>query len=139
MKINFGIEKFPKWSLFTFLGNALFNSEDGYQAYLIFQPWYRYFKTVTNTNYILSWKSRGLSTESIKPPTTSDNSLTPELSYYDYNTREKFTGSCLKQPRITYTYKKVVNIYIVYELEASTSHIDDPTLKKLFIWCSYVN
>ena len=107
----------------------MFNSEDGYQAYLIFQPWYRYFKTVTNTNYILSWKSRGLSTESIKPPTTSDNSRTPELSYYDYNTRVKYTGSCLKQPRITYTYKKVVNIYIVYELEASTSHIDDPTLK----------
>ena len=33
----------------------LFNNEDGFQAYLIFQPVYRYFKTVTNTNYILSW------------------------------------------------------------------------------------
>ena len=86
------------------MGNALFNSEGGYQAYLIFQPWYRYFKTVTNTNYILSWKSRGLLyTESIKPSATSDNSLTPELSYYDYNTWVKFTGNCLKQPRITYT------------------------------------
>ena len=55
----------------------MFNSEDGSQAYLIFQPLYRYFKTITNTNYILSWKSKGLSTDSIKPPTTSDNSLTP--------------------------------------------------------------
>ena len=35
----------------------------------------------------------------------------------------------MKQPKITYTLKKVVNIYIVYELGASTSHIDDPTLK----------
>ena len=52
-----------------------------------------YFKTVTNTNYILLWKSRGLSTESIKPPTTSDNSLTPELNYYDYNIRAKLTES----------------------------------------------
>ena len=91
----------------------MFNIENGSQAYRIFQPLYRYFKTVTNTNYISSWKSKGLSAESIKPPTTSDNSLTPALSYYDYNIRVKFTGSCLKQPKITYTHKKVVNIYIV--------------------------
>ena len=82
------------------------NSEDGSQAYLIFQALYTYFKTITDTNYILSWKSRGLSAESIKPPTTSNNSLNPESSYYDYNIRVKFTGSCLKQPKITYTHKK---------------------------------
>ena len=35
----------------------------------------------------------------------------------------------MKQPKITYTHKKLVNICIVYELGASTSHIDDPTLK----------
>ena len=63
---------------------------------------YRYFKTVTNTNYISSWKSRGLSAESIKPSTTSYNRLTPELSYVDYRIRVKFTGSCLEQPKITY-------------------------------------
>ena len=28
-----------------------------------------------------------------------------------------------------YTHKKVLNIYIVYELAGSSSHIDDPTLK----------
>ena len=61
----------------------MFDGEDGYQAYLIFQPVYRYFKMITNTNYISSWKSKGLSGESIKPPTTSDNSLTP-ASYYAY-------------------------------------------------------
>ena len=82
----------------------VFNSEDGSQAYLIFQPIYRYFKTVTNTNYILSWKSKGLSAESIKAPTTSDNSLNPELSYYEYRIRLKFTGSCLKQSKITYIH-----------------------------------
>ena len=107
----------------------VFNSEDGSQAYLIFQPIYRYFKTVTNTNYILSWKSKGLSAESIKASTTSDNSLNPELSYYEYRIRLKFTGSCLKQSKITYTHEKAVNIYIVYELGASSSHIDDPALK----------
>ena len=82
---------------------------------------------ITNTNYISSLKSKGLSAESIKPPTTSDNSLTPELNYADYRIRVKFTGSCLKQSLITYTHKKVINIYIVYQLGASTYHIDDPT------------
>ena len=51
----------------------MLNSEDGPQAYLIFQPLYRYFKKMANTNYVLSWTSKGLSAESIKPPT--DNSL----------------------------------------------------------------
>ena len=41
----------------------------------------------------------------------------------------KFTGSCLKQPKFTYTHKTRVNIYIVYELGASTTHDNDPTLK----------
>ena len=43
---------------------------------------YRYFKMITNTDYISSWKYKGLSAESVKSPTTSDNSLTPALSYY---------------------------------------------------------
>ena len=86
--------------------------------------------TITNTSYVSSWKSKGLSTESIKPPTTSDNSLTPELNYYGTKTRVKFTGSCLKQSNISNTHVKVVNIYIVYERGASSSHVNDPTLKK---------
>ena len=84
---------------------------------------------ITNTNYVSSWKSKRLSTESIKLPTISDNCLTPELSYYGTKTRVKFTGSCLKQWKISYTHGKVVNIYIVYELGASSSHNNDPTLK----------
>ena len=43
--------------------------------------------------------------------------------------RVQFIGDCLKQSKITYTHKKVVNIYIVYRLSASSSHSDDPTLK----------
>ena len=98
-----------------FIGKSHFE-EDGAQNYLVFQPMYRYFKMITNTDYISSWKSKGLSAESIKPPTTSDNSLTLVLNYYGNKIRAKFTGSCLKQPNISYTYGKVVNIYIVYEL-----------------------
>ena len=71
---------------------------------------YRHFKMITNTNSVSLWKFKGLSGESIKTPTTSDNSLTPELSYYGTKTRVKFTGSCLKQPKISYNHGKVVNI-----------------------------
>ena len=90
---------------------------------------YRHFKMFTNTDYFSSWKSKGLSAESIKPPNSSDNSLTLVLNYYGTKTRVKFNGSCLKQPKTSYTHGKVVNIYIVYELGASSSHDDDPTLK----------
>ena len=35
----------------------------------------------------------------------------------------------MRQPNVSYTHGKVVNIYIVYEFGASSSHINDPTLK----------
>ena len=38
-------------------GNILFYRGDGIQAYLIFQPVCKYFKFITSTNYISSWKS----------------------------------------------------------------------------------
>ena len=124
------LNKLKTFDFSYFIGKSLFD-EDGTQNCLVFQPIIRYFKlnTSTNTDYISSWKSKGLSAESIKPSTTSDNSLTPELNYYGTKTRVKFTGSCLKQPKISYTHGKVVNIYIVYELGASGSHDNDPTLK----------
>ena len=111
-----------------FIGKNHFGEVD-IQNYLVFQPMYRYFKMNTNTDFISSWKSKGLSAESIKPPITSDNSLTPALNYYGTKTRVKCAGSCLKQSKISYNHGKVLNIYIVYELGASRSHINDPTLK----------
>ena len=48
------------------------------------------------TNFISEWISKGLSTESIKPPTTSNNSLAPEINNYSTKTRVKFNGSCLQ-------------------------------------------
>ena len=92
----------------------------------------KYFKLNSILGFIdrvLSWQSKGLSNKSIKPPTTSDNSLTPELNYYGTKIKIKFTGSCLKQSDHIFTQKKIVNIYIVYELAASNSHDSDPTMK----------
>ena len=119
-----------------FIGKSHFE-EDGTQNCLVFQLRNRYFKVIPNTDYVSSWKSKGLSAETIKPPTTSDNSLTPVVSYYGTKTRVKFIGSCLKQPKISCTHGKIVKIYIVYESGASSSHDNDPRVKNCFIWCSY--
>ena len=87
------------------------------------------FQKYCNTDYISNWKLKGLSDEIIKPPTTSDNSLSFLLSFTDDKTREKFDGGCLKQDKITFTHGKTVNIYIVYEINLSNYlHSNDPTL-----------
>ena len=103
--------------------------EDCVQNYLVFQPMYRYFKT--NDSYqILSWTSKGLSNESITPPSAANNFLTPLLNCLGTKTRVKFSGSCLKQDKVTYTHEKIVNIYIVYEInKKGNTIINDPTLE----------
>ena len=126
------LNKLKTFDSSQFIGKSHFE-EDGTQNYLAFQPINRYFKVITNTDYVSSRKSKGLSAATIKPPTTSDNSLTPSITYYGTKTRVKFTGSCLKQPKISYTHEKVVNIYIVYKIGASSSHDNYPTLKNCLI------
>ena len=109
--------------LSCYRGKQYFDEGRGKQNYLIFLPISRYFRlnsVASTAGYVLSWQSKGLSNESIRPPTTSDNSLTPELNYYGTKTRVKFTKRCLKQSDHIYTHTKVVNTYIVYELGASS-------------------
>ena len=112
-----------------FFGKSLFE-EDGTQNYFVFQSLNKYFKLITNTLSILSWQSKGLSTENIYHPTTS---LSPSIIYVRNKIRVKFTGSCLKQSnRLTYTYGKALNIYMVYKLGGSSSNNNDPELNCLF-------
>ena len=67
--------------------------------------------------YVSSWKSKGLSSESHTPRTTSDNNLTPVLNYYDGpKIKVSFDRSCLKQDKVTFNHGKIVNIYIVYKI-----------------------
>ena len=121
------LKKLKTFDLDYFIGKSHFK-EDGNQNYLVFKPIVRYFKVITSTDYISSWKSKGLSAETIKP--LSDNSLAPALNYYDdLKVGVKFTGSCLKQLKFTYIHKTIVNIHIVYELGASTSNDNDSILK----------
>ena len=62
-------------------------------------------------------KSKGISDKSIKPPSTSDNSLNPGMTYIaGAKTQVKFDGSSLKQDRVTITPKTIINFYIVHEV-----------------------
>ena len=54
----------------------------------------KYLKTSGSSNYVLSWTSKGLSNESIKPPSATNYFLTPTLNYWGLKTRIKFHGSC---------------------------------------------
>ena len=51
-----------------------FSEEDASQNHLVFQPVLQYFKLITN-DIVMIWKAKGLSDESIKPPTRAGNSL----------------------------------------------------------------
>ena len=90
----------------------------------------RHFKTVSNTNnHILSWKSKRWSDESIKPPSTSTNILNLSLNYFVIKTRLEFKESCLKQDKISFNHGKIVNIYIVYEINKNFNISSYPTLE----------
>ena len=72
---------------------------------------------MTDSSYhVSSWTSKGLSNESITPPSAANNFLTPSLNYLGTKIRVRFSGSCLKQHKVTYTQGNIVNIYIVYEI-----------------------
>ena len=43
--------------------------------------------------------------------------LIQKVSYYSSKARLEFRGSCLKQDKSTFNHGKIVNIYIVYELD----------------------
>ena len=80
---------------------------------------YRYFKRIAGVgsgNYIYLWKSKGLSDKRLDSATASNYIITPELNFYGAKTRVEFNGSCLKQDKVTYNHGKIVNIYIVYEI-----------------------
>ena len=125
------LKKLKTFDSSYFIGKSHFE-EDGTQNYLVFQPMYRYFKIIAgvgNGSYIYYWKSKGLPQEIINSIKTPNHSITPNLDYYGTKTRVEFNGSCLKQDIVTFNHKKVVNIYIVYEISKSINISDYPILE----------
>ena len=65
-----------------------------------------------------------MSDEVIKYQTINNNSLAPKLEYIEKNMLAKFNGSCLiKQNKFTFN-KKILNIYIVYDLDSDLNNFD---------------
>ena len=89
MLVENELKKLKAFHLSYFIGKSHLE-EDGTQSYLVFQPLNKYFKIITNTKYISSWQSKGLSDETIKPSATSDYKLNPKLSYFGTKTRLDF-------------------------------------------------
>ena len=89
---------------------------------------YKFLKRIKpNDSHIMLWKSKGLSDESIKTPTTTNNVLSPLLNYYGNKIRVKLNGSRLKQDKVTFAHRTVVNTYIVYELSKRLNISSYPT------------
>ena len=82
------------------------------------------------TYTIVAQESKGLSNEKMKPPTTSNNSLSPNLKQYNSKIRVKYKGSYLKQSKVTFTPNNVVNLLAAYELDRCSQNLNpDFTLK----------
>ena len=97
---------------------------------------YRYFKCVSgfrSGNCIQFQKSKELSDENTTAPTTSDNKLNPELSFFGNKKRVKFNGRCSKQDKITYDHHKVVKICIVYQISTKNNISDYLTLEDYLV------
>ena len=69
-----------------------------------------------------------MSNEVIKP---SNNTPAPEVKFTGKKMYVKFSGSCLKQDKITFNHGKAVNVYLVCDLKSNLNNFDS-ILKNLF-------
>ena len=81
-------------------------------------------------------KSKRLSDESIKPSSTSNKTLNPSVNYVGTKARVEFNRDSLKQDKISFDNGKIVNIYIVYEIDRSVDIVDISSYPTLDVWCS---
>ena len=61
--------------------------------------------------------------------TASKYKIIAKLSFYGTKTKVEFSGSCLKQDKVTYHHGKIVSTYIVYEINKRYSISSYPKLE----------
>ena len=126
------LKKLKTFDFSYFHGKNYFD-EDGNQNYYIFQPISKYLKVsnVSDINYILSWKHRGLNDIKIEFIKTNNYLLNPRMDNYDTNKiRIEFGESFLNRFPATILHGNIVNIYIVYKITSGYEDINYPTLEK---------
>ena len=119
------MKKLKTFDLGYFIEKSHFD-EDGTQYYLVFQPILEYF--TLNSDWITKWKSKKVSKKSLEVVSKTDNTLTLLFNYYEDKVRLRFTGSVLQQKTVTYSHKKVLNLYVVYEITNFHGVENYPTL-----------
>ena len=116
----------------AFFGGKSHFEEGGAQNYLVFQPMYKYFKRLQLLVVVIIYTFGNLKVCLMKClillPPASNQKITPELSFYGTETRVEFNGSCLKEDKVTYNHRKIVNIYIVYGVSQNYNISSYPTL-----------
>ena len=99
--------------------------EGSNQNYYIFQPISKYLKVsnVSDINYILSWKCRGLNDIKIESIKTNNYLLNPYIDTYNTS---KIRIKFLNRFPLTILHGDIVNIYIVYEI---SDYYSDPIIQ----------
>ena len=100
---------------FSILNGAKYFSSGIFQNCLVFIPAKKYVKYFSGTTRIESWKSNGMSEESIKNITKSDSNFAPTFVDHYLVQDMNFNGQCLIKNNISIP-KKVINLYISYTL-----------------------
>ena len=109
-----------------FIGRNYFEN-DGTQNYLVFQPINKYLKFNPRTGLLSEWEFKRLSDRIIKP---LDTSVAPRAGFENDGKRYfKFRGSCLKEDEAKRNSDKIINIYIVYDLQSNPNYNPDFTLE----------
>ena len=71
------------------------------------------YKTLGESEKVVSRNSKCLSAEKLTIPTTTDNSLSTSIRWYrDSNFCLVFKGSCLKQKNATFTPPNIINFLL---------------------------
>ena len=86
-----------------------------FQNYLVFMPALKYIKYFHATTGIYSWKSDGMSEESIENVTKSDSNFAPTFVDHHSLININFNGQYLIKNNIC-IHRKVINLYISYIL-----------------------
>ena len=100
---------------YSILSSGKYFSLYGSQIYLVSHLISSFF--TSKIGKIGLWQSKGMSEESITPPSTTNNSFDTEIIYNYGKRKAKIKGICLKQETVSFIHGNVVNLNISYELD----------------------
>ena len=105
------LKNLQTFDLSYFIGKS-YQDDNGSQTYLILQPIFESFEIL-----LFLWKSKGLLEERITTHATSDNRFAQKLTcIYNSEIAVKFEIISLKQDKVSFSHRNLVNFFVVYKL-----------------------